>query len=391
MTNIAGLTLPSSSREQGVKHGEEPTTTSPYCVMVLDSVSHPQKGITMAEVDSSIFYDLRKTLSRNALFFFILGERGVGKTFQAKEYVVSNYLKHGKQFIYLRRYASELKDAMSTFFNDLLNAGYFKDHEFKVKGSSKTIYTLYVDGEPMGYGVALSTSSILKSSSFPLVNTIIYDEFTLEEGVYHYLKNEVHSTLNLCETVFRLRDDGKVLFLGNSVSIDNPFFNYFDLSLPYNSEYKTFKDGLIVVNYIKNLPYREAKKKTRFGKLTKDTPYGRYAIDNEMLNDNNDFVEKKGTNPRFWHILVINNNKYGVWRNAETGRLYISEDFDPCCTISYAITIDDATPDTKFISIRNNGFMKVIIEYYKNSDLYFESLKIKNEVVPILRRCLSYT
>ena len=36
--NIAGLTLLSSSREQGVKHGEESTTTSPYCVMVLDSV-----------------------------------------------------------------------------------------------------------------------------------------------------------------------------------------------------------------------------------------------------------------------------------------------------------------------------------------------------------------
>ena len=341
--------------------------------------------------NSNIFYNLRNTLSRSAYFYYILGERGVGKTYQAKEYVISNYLKHGKQFIYLRRYGSELKDSMNTFFDDILANKLFEGHEFSIKGSSKTLYTIYIDGEIMGYGVALSTSSILKSSSFPLVKTIIYDEFILEEGVYHYLKNEVHAMLNLCETVFRLRDDGQVLFLGNSVSVDNPFFNYFDLTLPYNSEYKIFKGGLIVVNYIKNIPYREAKKKTKFGRLVDSTPYGRYAIDNEMLNDNNDFVEKKGKNPKFWHSLVVNGVTYGVWRNTKNDRLYISEDYDPTCAISYAISIDDATPESKYISIKNNGFMRYIIEYYKNADLYFESLKIKNNITPILRRCLSFT
>ena len=35
---IACPTLPASSCEQGVKHDEESTTTSPYCVMVLASV-----------------------------------------------------------------------------------------------------------------------------------------------------------------------------------------------------------------------------------------------------------------------------------------------------------------------------------------------------------------
>lgn len=346
----------------------------------------------MSELDPNIFYNLRRTLSRNALFYFIIGERGVGKTYQAKEYVISNYLKRGKQFIYIRRYGSELKDSMNTFFDDILANKLFDGHEFSIKGSSKTLYTIYCDGEVMGYGVALSTSSILKSSSFPLVKTLIYDEFILDEhSVYRYLKNEIHAALDLYETVFRLRDDGQVLFLGNSVSIDNPFFNYFELSLPYNSEYKTFEDGLIVVNYIKNLPYREAKKKTRFGKLVKNKSFGRYAIDNEMLNDNYDFIGKKGDNPKFWHVLLVNNNKYGVWHDITNGRLYISEDYDPNCDIIFAVSIDDHTPDTKFVSMRSNAFMKAIIQYYKNSDLYFESLKIKNDVIPIIRRCLSYT
>lgn len=337
-----------------------------------------------------MYYTLDKLLSRNAILNFVLGERGVGKSFSSKVYCINDYIKKGNQFIYLRRYKEELTLACSSFFKDVQNAGLFEDHEFKVKGS-KNLTIFYMDGEIIGYGIALSTSNILKSTAFPAVKTIVFDEFMLDEGVYRYLKNEVTKMLDVIETVFRLRE-GRVLFLGNSTSItDCPYFNYFNLDLPYNSEFKTSKDGLIVVNYIKNLAYRAEKKKTRFGKLIDGTAYGRYAIDNEMLRDDKTFIERKGANPRFWHSLVINGNKYGVWRNPQNGRLYISDDYDPSCNISYAISIDDATPDSKYITIKNNGFMRVIIEYYKNADLYFENQKIKNNVIPVLRRCLSYT
>ena len=337
-----------------------------------------------------MYYTLDKLLSRNAILNFVLGERGVGKSFSSKVHCINDYIKKGNQFIYLRRYKEELTLACSSFFKDVQNAGLFEDHEFQVKGS-KNLTIFYMDGEIIGYGIALSTSNILKSTAFPAVKTIVFDEFMLDEGVYRYLKNEVTKMLDVIETVFRLRE-GRVLFLGNSTSItDCPYFNYFNLDLPYNSEFKTFKDGLIVVNYIRNMEYRAEKKRTRFGKLIDGTTYGRYAIDNEMLRDDKTFIEKKGANPRFWHSLVVNGNKYGVWRNPQNGRLYISDDFDPSCNMSYAISIDDATPDTKYITIKNNGYMRVIIEYYKNADLYFENQKIKNNIIPVLRRCLSYT
>lgn len=336
-----------------------------------------------------MYYTLDRLLSFNAVLNFIIGERGVGKSFCLKNYAVERYIKTGEQFVYLRRYKEELTLACSSFFKDLQAAGFYTDHEFQVKGS-KNLTLFYMDGEIIGYGIALSTSNILKSTAFPDVKTIIYDEFILDTGIYHYLKNEVTQTLSAIETIFRLRD-GRVFFLGNSISIDNPFFNFFSLDLPYNSEFKTFKDGLIVVNYIKNLEYRAKKKSTRFGRLIDGTEYGRYAIDNEMLRDSSTFIEKKGSNPRFWHVLYVNNHKYGVWHNAQNGRLYISDDYDPNSNTIFTISIDDHTPDTKFVSMRTNGFMKAIIEYYKNAELYFENQKIKNDIIPILRRCLSYT
>lgn len=246
-----------------------------------------------------------------------------------------------------------------------------------------------MDDELIGYGIALSTSNILKSTAFPEVKNIIFDEFILDVGTYHYLKNEITKLLDAYETIFRLRD-GRIFFLGNSVSIDNPYFNYFNLTLPYNSEFKVFNDGAIVVNYIKNLEYREKKRKSRFGKLIDGTDYGRYAIDNEMLRDNNDFIEKKGKNPRFWNNIIINGKKYGIWHNTENGRVYVSEDYEPNSKFSIAFSINDHTPESKYVSIRQNSYIKVLLEYYKNADLYFENMKVKNEFMKIIRKCLSY-
>lgn len=335
-----------------------------------------------------MYYTLDKALSYNALFYFIIGERGVGKSFNTKKFCVQDFLNHDHQFIYLRRYKEELDLATQSFFDDLKDAGLFEDHEFQVKGGKK-LTKFYMDDELIGYGIALSTSNIMKSTSFPKVKNIVFDEFILDAGNYHYLKNECTKLLDAYETVFRTRE-GRIFFLGNSISIDNPYFNYFDLSLPYQSEFKTFKDGLILVNYIKNLEYREMKRKSRFGKLIDGTDYGRYAIDNEMLRDNEDFIEKKGQNPHFWNNIIINGVTYGVWHNSSNGRTYISEDYEPNSKLFFAMTIDDHTPESKYISIKQHSYIKVLIEQYKIGDLYFENQKVKNAFMKIIRKCLSF-
>lgn len=47
--------------------------------------------------------------------------------------------------------------------------------------------------------------------------------------------------------------------LGNAISITNPYFDFFGLTLPYNSQFKLFKDGLILVHYSQNKKYQEVK------------------------------------------------------------------------------------------------------------------------------------
>lgn len=336
---------------------------------------------------NDIFCNFDKLFSYPFLLAFVLGERGTGKTFGSKVAVLKKFLKTGEQFIYLRRYKTELDTALSTFWDDIQANGYFEDYALKVK-KNKMLSRFTCNGNTCGYAVPLSTANILKSTAFPNVKTIIFDEFLLDNGgTYRYLKHEVTMMLDVIETVGRLRDI-QVIFLGNSLSITNPYFAYFELDLPYNSEFRTFKDGLIVVNYIKNLKYRDEKKKSKFGRLIQNTEYGRYAIDNEMLRDNKDFIAKKSPDASFWGVLVINSNNIGMWYSKD-GYMYLSNKFDPNTKFKFACDYDDHTEATVFLNARENYYLRLAVKMYKQGLLKFENQKIKNSILPLLNKCIA--
>ena len=334
-----------------------------------------------------MFYDFNKLLSYNALLNFVIGERGVGKSFGAKKFVISDYLKNGNEFVYIRRYKTELDNAYEGFFDQLQNEGLFLDHTFRIAASKKKIDKFYCDKEVCGYGVPLSTANILKSASFPKVKTLIFDEFLIDNGTYHYLRNEVTQFLDIIETIARLRDV-RVLLLGNAITISNPYFDYFKLGLPYNSEFRTFKDGTILVNYIKNPVYREKKKATRFGALIDGTEYGEYAIDNAFLRDNDSFIAKRDKDARVYSTIVLKGSKYGIWQNWKTGFVYISKDFEPSNPCVFVFDINDHTENTIYTKARNSTWFQPVLKAYKMGCLFFETQKIKNDFIAIIGRCM---
>ena len=319
-----------------------------------------------------MWIDLSKIISYNALLNFIVCERGVGKTFGATEFVINQFLKKKDEFIYLRRYKIELQKAIPHFFDAMIHEGKFKDHIFGRKGMN-----LLIDNEVCGYGVTLSTSQQLKSTNFSKVKWIIFDEAFLETGKSYYLKNEVETFLGLLESIGRLRDV-RVLILSNATNSANPYFLYFGIHLPYNNDIITFKDGLIALLYGKNEEYRKFKKETKFGRLVAGTDYEEYAIENKFVNDNKDFIEKKDKNSKFSFSFIYNDNRYGVWINWLTGKMYISCDYLDN-KIVFACTREDHKPNTMLLSIaKQYNCWKVFIQNYKLGNVYYENNKIKN-------------
>ena len=326
------------------------------------------------------YYSLQKVLSYNALLNLIIGERGVGKTYSSKVFVINRFLKKNRKFAYIRRYETDLDASVGNnrkekFFEQVRNE--YPNSTFKVV-KHKKVRSLYIDNKCCGYALPLSSADSLKSSSYEDVDVIIYDEFMLKEGsTQRYLKNEPEIILDLVETIGRLRDI-KIFLLGNAISSTCPIMNYFDLTLPYNSDIKLFKDGLILVNYIKNEEYRKVKKESRFGKLIEGTRYSKYAIDNEFLTDSKCFIKKKSVGCHFYFIFMLDNREFGIWRDYSNYSMYVSYDIDPNCKIKFAIDNDNHNENTILIKAKSNPYFKNIIEYYKFGKLYFENQQLKN-------------
>ena len=343
-------------------------------------------------MDNSIWYNPNRIISFNAILNLIIGERGVGKSYNFKTFAVNRFLNKNKQFCYIRRYETDLDESIGNsndnkFFEQIKKE--FPNSTFKIS-KSKKVRKLYIDNKICGYAMPLSSADSLKSSSYENVDIIIYDEFMLKEGsTQHYLKNEPEIILDLIETIGRLRDI-RVFCLGNAISSTCPLMSYFNLTLPYNTDIKTFKNGTIAVEYIKNEKYREVKKASRFGQLIEGTKYSKYAIDNEFLTDSKSFIKKKTKEAKFYFIIYVNGRAYGIWRDYKNQYIYISNDIDPNCPIKLTINSEDHNENTLFIKIRKNFWFQQIINHYRIAHLCFESQAIKNLFMQELTRYLNY-
>ena len=341
------------------------------------------------------WYDYDKILGFNATYNFLVTSRGLGKTYGALKLCVKDFLKNGNEFIYLRRYKTELQSASKHIFDAINQNKEFEDVNLLSEGNKLFVQYKKEDEDDkekpekklMGYSIALSTANILKSTNFSKVRTIVFDEFLLGPGVFHYLPNEVEAFLDFYETVTRMRDV-RVFFLGNAITQSNPYFNYFRLTLPYNSNFKTFKNGLIVVNYATNEDYVQAKKTTKFGQLIEGTHYSSYAIENDWLNDDEAFVEKKVGYCKNISTVKLGGKMYGIWRSTDNKRYYISEDYDPCNICIMSLDRADHDEETILASARTNPFFKFVIDNFRVGNVRFETINIKNEFLNIINKAL---
>lgn len=329
-----------------------------------------------------MFYDYHKIISYNAMINILIGERGVGKTYGATKFVVNQFLKKGEQFCYIRRYKPEIKKAIPNFFESVINNNEFKGHHLYTKGN-----TFYCDDQVIGYAMTLATAQDLKSANFSKVKNIIFDEFIIEQGQKkYYLKNEVFTFLNLLETIGRLRDI-RVFMLANSASITNPYFVFFDISMPYNNDIKLFKNGTILLQYMKNEEYREVKKKTRFGQLISGTPFEDYAVNNKFIDDDRTFIEKKKGSAKFSFAFIYNSVYYGVWYDYLEGCIYVSFDYDKSTPFVFALTLSDHSPNTMLInSAKKYNCWKSFIENFNLGNVRYENIKIKNVVTEVIKQ-----
>ena len=321
-------------------------------------------------MDQSLYYNPNKLLSYNRILNFIIGARGIGKTYGYKKYCINRFLKSGEQFIYLKRYKTDVK-GVEQFFDTV--AQEFQGTSFKVKGRE-----LYINDKLAGWVMPLSSWQSVKSREFPNVCTILYDEFLLEKSSKQmYMQDEPKALLNFMDTVIRNRDNARCICMSNAVSIVNPFFLYFGLVPNIDKRYNAYES--IVIEIPDSVDFTEERKKTKFGKLIDGTDYGDFSLGNEFINDSQVFIEKRSKESRFQFSVVYNGMTIGAWVDTEKGILYLSNDYDPTSKKTYALTTDDLDENTLLMNNwKNNYYLGKMVNAFLNGYLRFDNQVLRN-------------
>jgi len=320
------------------------------------------------------WYSPNRLLSHNAFINFVMSPRGNGKTYSCKDYIVKNFKKKGKQSVFVRRTAVEIDNMKQKFWDNMILK--YPEYDFSIEGN-----TGLIDGEVAVHFIALSTSLNRKSDEFPLVNFIAFDEYIITKTTYNrYLKNEMILILDLIETVFRTRTDGKVLLMANSVSFVNPFFSFFDIFPDKEKRFTKWKDGLICLEYFTSSTFIENKKQTPFGKLVDGTLYSQYAIDGDVLEDTSDFITDRGSfKYKFICAFKYEDFKIGVWQNMDLYSVFCDYKIEQDNMNKFCMRLDEQ--EEGYIYYKGyRGFsykLNQVKERATMGDIYFQTQEIK--------------
>lgn len=186
------------------------------------------------------FYNLKNILSKNAQYNVIFGERSNGKTYSVLKYALDNFGKTGEQLAIVRRWQDDFTGKRgSTMFDSLVaNNEVIKATGGEWSGvyywGSRWFLCRYDENgkretmeKPFAYGFSISSMEHDKSTSYPNITTILFDEFLTRTA---YLPDEFVLFMNVISTIVRHRINVKIFMLGNTVNKYCPYFSEMGLT-----------------------------------------------------------------------------------------------------------------------------------------------------------------
>lgn len=184
------------------------------------------------------FYSLDKIKKHNAEYNLIVGERSNGKTYSVKMEILKEHATSNdhKQGAIIRRWDEDFKGLRgSNMFSDIVENGelqklfgdkydgitYYRHAWYLTKTDEKTGKPIK-EVEPFCYAFALTAMEHDKSTSYPRVTVILFDEVLTRK---QYVPDEFILFMNCLSTIIRERDNVVIYMLGNTVSHFSPYYN----------------------------------------------------------------------------------------------------------------------------------------------------------------------
>lgn len=187
------------------------------------------------------YYSLNAIKKKDAVYNVIIGERSNGKTFALLKDGVLDYIKTGTQMAYVRRWQEDITgrrasqlfagingtDIIEKATNGEFHGVHYWAGKWYLCNYDENGKAIYGDTDVFCYAFALSSGEHDKSTSFPNIKRIVFDEFLTNKT---YLVDEFVMFMNVVSTIVRKREDVKIYMLGNTVNKFCPYFKEMGLT-----------------------------------------------------------------------------------------------------------------------------------------------------------------
>ena len=213
-------------------------------------VFHKPKLIQSIQ-DNLSYWNPTSLINTGAQYLFGFGQRGNGKTTAILKFIITDYIKSGyvRQGAIIRRWLEDFKGFNGPQLFQYINTTNFV--EKTSEGQFNTVlykgrmwYLAFIengevlrsDSQPFCYGFSIVSQEHYKSTSFPNIFNILFDECISSNN---YLPDEFNSFMNLISTIIRNRTDVKIFMIGNSISKYCPYFREMGLNRVKNQKQGT--------------------------------------------------------------------------------------------------------------------------------------------------------
>lgn len=328
---------------------------------------------------SDIFYNAFGILTFKRLYNLIMGVRGHGKTDNTTKRCIECGLEQKKiSFVVLVRYKEDIRNIKDCWWEVCSNRCF---PEWQFFSKNRIIYAKNeLEMFPIGEIVALNEYVRAKKVPRPYVKYIVFDEFLNEDN--DYLSDEVGKFLSICDSIIRLRDDVRVFLISNTISMLNPYFDYFGFNkIPTSRFTKGLHDS--VLEFTDSEDFQKFRANTKFGSSVQGTDYGAFALQGKfMLDDTTNVYPNVNGKYNYLFNIVLNNLNISVYLVNNLMYLTSCKDYT---RLMYTPYVEDAKNNNAIYCHKGFKYFKTLNKYFMNDEIMYESLKIKNEVIQFIK------
>lgn len=193
-------------------------------------------------------------LSYNLRHHFMVGDRGIGKTYGLTRWVLNRAIKHNEPFIWVRNTKAAIEELAK--FNGM---GFYGDHLEKMNLDPADFIvsksTLFYQDRMIGAFLSLGNFFSIKGIDHSKIKNFVFDEFMPERREAQRVDYD-YALKSIMQSIFRTRTDFRAFYTANVLQTSCQILDFFKFSVTpiFPGQIKQINRKLsAIIFYLQNL------------------------------------------------------------------------------------------------------------------------------------------